>query len=392
MKLTDKVVYVGMQNPGMRIFDIIMYTEYGTTYNSYLILGEKKVLIETAHKTYTKEYIEKIETYIPIEEIDYIVLNHTEPDHSGSLEEILNRNSKVVVIGTNAAIKNLQNITNRTFNSQVVKKGDSLDIGNGETLDFIIAPNLHWPDSMFTYYAKDKVLFSCDFFGTHYCEPFVFDYQLKKPDKYEIERKNYYECIFSPFKKFVLEGIAKMENLDIEMICCSHGPVLKERIKETVELYREWSQPKEQTKNATIFYVSAYGYTKSMAEQMKETLLENNIEAKAYDLLDISIDEAAVMMNESAAVLFGSPTINGDALEPIWNLIDKTLISAAKGKPALVFGSYGWSGEACQLLSDRLKGVKYKVFPNLVKVQFKPSEQDMEMVRQNLKEFIELMG
>lgn len=390
MKLAENVVYVGMQNPGMRTFDIIMTTGYGTTYNSYLIMGEKNVLIETVHNTYTKEYIEKIEEYVQISEINYVILNHTEPDHSGSLSELLDINPEIIVIGTAAAIKNLNNITNRTFKSQMVKQGDTLDIGNDQVFEFIIAPNLHWPDSMFTYYKKEKILFTCDVFGCHYCEQFIYDYQLKKPNLYESERKNYFDCIFSPFKKFVLAGIAKIENLDIELVCCSHGPILKTRIKETIELYKEWASPKESTKFAAIFYVSAYGYTRSMANVMKEYLIQNGIEAEAYDLLGQSLDDAAVIMNDASAVLFGSPTINGDALEPVWNLIDKTMIAASKGKPALVFGSYGWSGEACQLLSDRLKGLKYNVFPDNLKIQFKPSEQDIETIKETMKEFITL--
>jgi len=391
MKIAENVVYVGMQNPGMRNFDIIMTTGYGTTYNSYLIMGEKNVLIETVHNTYTKEYIEKIEEYVKISDIDYVILNHTEPDHSGSLSVILNMNPEIIVIGTAAAIKNLKNITNQTFKSQLVKQGDSLDIGNDQVFDFIIAPNLHWPDSMFTYYKKEKILFSCDVFGSHYCEQFLYDYQLKKPNLYEIERKNYYDCIFAPFKKFVLSGIEKIENLEIELICCSHGPILKTGIKETIELYKKWSSPVEKPIYAAIFYVSAYGYTRQMAEIMKDCIAKEGIKVEIFDLLGLSLEEYAAIMNDANAVLFGSPTINGDALEPIWNLIDKSVMPLAKGKPALVFGSYGWSGEACQLLSERLKGLRYNVFPTNLKVQFKPSDEDIQNIKDTMKEFIPLI-
>ena len=392
MKIAENVVYVGMQNPGMRNFDIIMTTGYGTTYNSYLIMGEKNVLIETVHNAYTKEYIEKIEEYVKISDINYVILNHTEPDHSGSLSVLLDINPEIIVIGTAAAIKNIKNITNKeTIISQIVKQGDSLDIGNGQVFDFIIAPNLHWPDSMFTYYKKEKILFSCDVFGSHYCEQFVFDYQLKKPALYEVERKNYYDCIFAPFKKFVLAGIEKIENLEIELICCSHGPILKKRIKETIELYKIWSTPEETPVFAAIFYVSAYGYTREMANVIKDCITESGIKVELFDLLGIPLEEIAGVMNSANAVLFGSPTINGDALEPVWNLIDKSVMPLAKGKPALVFGSFGWSGEACQLLSERLKGLKYNVFPTNLKVQFKPSEQDFQYIKDTMKEFISLI-
>ena len=391
MKIAENVVYVGMQNPGMRNFDIIMTTGYGTTYNSYLIMGEKNVLIETVHNTYTKEYIEKIEEYVQISDINYVILNHTEPDHSGSLSELLNINPEIIVVGTAASIKNLKNITNKTFNSQLVKQGDSLDIGNDQVFDFIIAPNLHWPDSMFTYYKKEKILFSCDVFGSHYCEQFLYDDQLKKPDLYKIERKNYYDCIFAPFKKFVLSGIEKIENLEIELICCSHGPVLRTGIKETIELYKTWSTPEVKQVYAAIFYVSAYGYTRQIANVMKDCITKSGIKVEIFDLLALPLEEIATIMNEANAVLFGSPTINGDALEPIWNLIDKSVMPLVKGKPALVFGSFGWSGEACQLLSERLKGLRYNVFPTNLKVQFKPSDEDIQNVKDTMKEFIALI-
>lgn len=389
--IAQDVVYVGMANPGMRTFDIIMRTEYGTTYNSYLIMGEKNVLIETAHHLYTQEYLDTIKRYIPIEKIDYIILNHTEPDHSGSLEEILNQNPGVTVIGTTAAIKNLGNITNRSFESRAVKAGDTLDIGNGQVFEFIIAPNLHWPDSMFTYYGKEKILFSCDFFGSHYYEQFLYDDQLKRQDKFALERKNYFDCIFSPFKKFVRDGLSKIEGIDIAKICCSHGPILRSSIEETIALYRKWSEAEEKNQDAAIFYVSAYGYTKKIAKAIQACMEEAGVSTSLYDLLEIDMEKAAAIMNRSGAVLFGSPTINGDALEPVWNLINATVINSAKGKPALVFGSFGWSGEACQFLNDRLKGLKYNVFPDNIRVQFNPSQQDMEKIRETMAEFIKCL-
>ena len=390
-EIAPNVFYVGMQNPGMRNFDIIMYTEYGTTYNSYLILGEKNVLIETVHDIYTQEFIERIEEYIPINQLDYVILNHTEPDHSGSLCELLKRNPDLLVIATAAAIKNLGHITNIDFKSRSVKQGDALDLGNDRILEFIIAPNLHWPDTMFTYFRAEKILFSCDMFGSHYCEPFLFDAQLKKYSKYESERKNYFDCIFSPFPKFVRDGLAKIEGLELRAICCSHGPVLTTGIEETIALYKQWSMVKETSTKAVIFYVSAYGYTKTIAEAMQAHLTVKGIPVTAYDLLYTSEEESAKMLNEADILLFGSPTINGDALEPVWNLINKTIVPLAKGKPAFVFGSYGWSGEACQFLANRLKELKYNVFSENLRIQFKPSKEELAGGIEMLERFLDTL-
>lgn len=244
---------------------------------------------------------------------------------------------------------------------------------------------------MFTYYEIEKVLFSCDVFGSHYCEQFLFDYQLKRPEKYESERKNYFDCIFAPFKKFVLDGIAKIEGLEIDFICCSHGPVIKERIQETIELYKNWADLGEKSQFVPIFYVSAYGFTKAIANTIKDTLVECNIDTQVYDLLKVYDEDMATLMNDSKAVIFGSPTINADALEPVWDLINKTIVTSARGKNVLVFGSYGWSGEGCGLLGDRLKGLKYNVYPEYLKVQFKPSQEDLQKVIEETKKFVELL-
>ncbi|MEG2987622.1 MAG: FprA family A-type flavoprotein, partial [Lachnospiraceae bacterium] len=174
-KLTEHVSYVGVQNPSMRTFDIIMKTGYGSSYNSYVVRGEKTAVIETAHADYGKEFLANIEEILPAEKVDYVILNHTEPDHTGSLVTLLDVNPEIEVYGTVAAIRNVEAITNRKLNSHSVKTGEILDLGQGITLEFIVSPNLHWPDSMFTYFEKEQVLFSCDVFGSHYCEPEVLD-------------------------------------------------------------------------------------------------------------------------------------------------------------------------------------------------------------------------
>ena len=262
LELKNNIFYVGVKDPTLRTFDIFMETEYGTTYNAYLVKGEKTALIETAHEKLLDSYISNIEEIMPVSEIDYLICNHTEPDHSGSVRKILELNPDIEVVGSIAAIRNLKEITIMTFKEHIAKDGAELDLGDGKVLKFCIVPNLHWPDTMVTYLESEKTLFSCDVFGAHYCEDAVVDEDIIYYDKYEKAMKVYYDCIVSPFNSFVVKALEKLSALDIEMVCNSHGPVLKKYIAEAVKKYSAWSAPKvTEKKTVAIFYASAYGYT-----------------------------------------------------------------------------------------------------------------------------------
>ncbi|WP_162001097.1 FprA family A-type flavoprotein [Akkermansia muciniphila] len=198
---------VGVLNPNMRVFDVVMKTEYGTSYNSYLVEGDhKKALIETVHHRYFNQYIQNIEQVCPLNEIDYVILNHNEPDHSGSLAMLMEKIPNATVVLSQAGSVYNKNITNRTdLKVQVAKSGDVIDLG-GKTLSFVSAPFLHWPDSMFTYVKEDKLVFTCDFLGSHYCEPTMHDQEITYLEKYKFAFKGYYDAIFGPFKPYVIAG------------------------------------------------------------------------------------------------------------------------------------------------------------------------------------------
>ena len=210
LELKNNIFYVGVKDPTLRTFDIFMETEYGTTYNAYLVKGEKTALIETAHEKLLDSYISNIEEIMPVSEIDYLICNHTEPDHSGSVKKILELNPDIEVVGSIAAIRNLKEITNMTFKEHIAKDGAELDLGDGKVLKFCIVPNLHWPDTMVTYLESEKTLFSCDVFGAHYCEDAVVDEDIIYYDKYEKAMKVYYDCIVSPFNAFVVKALEKL--------------------------------------------------------------------------------------------------------------------------------------------------------------------------------------
>lgn len=389
LKLRESIYHVGAINPNMRIFDIIMKTEYGTTYNSYLVTGEKNVLIETVHDRFAETLFQNIENIIPEKQIDYIIMNHSEPDHSGSIAKLIEINPDITIVGTAAAIKNISNITNLEFNSKIVKTGNKLDIGNGMELEFIVSPNLHWPDSMFTYIPSRKTVFTCDFLGAHYCEPLIWDEKITYPEAYSSAFKYYYDAIFGPFKKFVIDGLDRLAPLDFDMVCTSHGPVLTSTIKEAMTKYREWSAPKNNEKSVSIFYVSAYGYTKAFAEETQNALKEFGIKAEAYDIIHTSQAVLSDALESSSGYMFGSPTINRDALKPVWDLISCIDAVNAKGKPVQVFGSYGWSGEACKAIQERIVTLGLKPVSDYYQFLFKPDSNDLIKAKELAKAFAE---
>lgn len=391
VKITGNICSVGVQNPALRVFDIIMQTEYGTSYNAYFIKGtEKTALIETVHLSFFDEYIENISAVTDIGNIDYLILNHTEPDHSGSVKKLLELNPEITVIATNPGHKYLAAIINAPYKALLAKENEDLDLG-GITLSFISAPLLHWPDSMFTWCKEEKALFSCDFFGAHYCEPRVFDTKVTYPENYKKAFKDYFNAIFGPFKPFVLAGIAKMENLGAEIICTSHGPVLTENIGDAVEQYRKWSLPAAKNsavKKVLLLYVSAYGCTKRAAEELQSVLSGKfAFDTEIINVLDESLSIIKEKIDACDGLLLGTPTINRDALKPMWDVTCVIDAIINKSKPAGVFGSYGWSGEGVPMLIERLKGLKLNVIGEGVRVNFMPSKEELAQVREYAESF-----
>lgn len=383
LKIKENIYWIGALDPDLRIFDVIMYTPFGTTYNSYIVKGENKVAIfETVKEEFFDEYIERLKSlHIDPENIDYIVLNHTEPDHAGSLDKLLNIAKNAKVVGSSNAIRFLKDIINKEFDSIIVKDNDTLNLGN-KTLQFISAPFLHWPDSMYTYIKEDNVLFSCDSFGSHYCHENIFNDTIDNTKEYTDSLKYYFDCIMGPFKPYVLKALDKIDNLNIDVICPGHGPILRKNPQKVLDLYRTWSTPKCKTsdkKHIVICYVSSYGYTKSIAQKISEGIQSNEkFNVKLLNVIHHKQEEILQQINDSDAVLFGSPTIVSDALKPILDILT-CLNPIINGRtPTAAFGSYGWSGEAVPNIESRLKQLRMKILLPGLRIKFKPSNSELE--------------
>ncbi len=378
--LTPDVKWIGVLDYDIRTFDIVMHTDHGTTYNSYFINAEKKTVIETAKEKFSEKYISKLRRVTDPAEIEYIVLDHTEPDHSGAMRQLLDLAPSAVVVGSGNAIRYLSDIVNRPFRSLVVKDGDTLDLGN-KTLKFISAPNLHWPDSIYTYLVEDKILFTCDSFGAHYCHEDMFDDLV---EDFSEDFRYYFDVILKPYSKFMIKAIEKIRPLDISMIAPGHGPVLRSSWRETVgktmalaQEYMALTAEKRQ-KRILITYVSAYGYTKEMAELLaRGASVVENVVTEVMDIESADIGEMDSRLTIADGIIVGSPTINQNTLLPVYKLMAMVSPLRDRGKLAGSFGSYGWSGEAPTLIAEMLENLKLKLFEKPAAYKFVP-ESDKE--------------
>lgn len=381
-EIRDGIYSVGVQNPELEVFDIIMKTPKGTSYNAYLIKGdEKTALVETAKEGFLQEYLNNIEEILPFPQVDYLVINHTEPDHAGIIPELIWRSPNLQVIGTNSAITFIGEIINQPFNSRVVKKGDTLDLG-GRVLTFYPMPNLHWPDTMFTHDSKSNGLFTCDFLGAHHSFPELLMSQMEDTDDYLVSAKKYYDDIMSPFAvPFVKNGIKAVRDLNPDIVFTGHGAVLDIMIDDMLKIYEVLSDRLAKSgQSVAIIYVSAYGYTKLLATTIKEELKKAGIKVELFELNEHNRAEVLHAIDRADGILFGSPTFLGDMLQPIGELLSAIHPHVLKGKLGSAFGSYGWSGEAVANILGRLEQLKVKTLPG-VRARLSPSEEELDHAR-----------
>ncbi|MCF7924335.1 MAG: FprA family A-type flavoprotein [Candidatus Izimaplasma sp.] len=387
LEIKENIFWVGAIDKELEVFDILMKTKYGTTYNSYLIKGSKKIaLIDTAKAPFRDEFIERIKDIVNIEDIDYLIINHAEPDHSGSVIDLLEINPNLEIFSSVPGMINLKAIINQDANFHKVKEGETLSLGD-KTLEFTLQPNLHWPDTMFTFLREDKLLFTCDFLGAHYGFEGVLHENLPSVEEYKESIKYYYDSIMSPFPKDVRRGIKKVKEYNPEIIAVSHGAVIKKPyLDEVIANYEKWSKekPKREEPLVVIPFASAYKYTKIMAETIKlgiEEEFDGKVEVNIYDVVETKITEIVKMINLSDAFLIGSATLVRDAVKPIWDILSSLYVETTKNKLAGAFGSYGWSGEAVNNLTERLNQLKANTVEG-IRIKFKPSKEQLKEVKE----------
>jgi NADH oxidase (H2O-forming) len=377
--LAPAVYAVGVNDPGLTVFDIVIPTEHGTTYNSYLVKGtEKTALIDCVKRPFVGEFFRKIEEILPLKKIDYLVVNHSEPDHAGGIVDLLQRHPNVQVYFSRPAKSFVDNLVNGEYKFHIVNDDEELPLG-GKTLRFINAPFLHWPDTIFTYLVEDKILFPCDFLGSHYSSPHTFNDELDAPEKARGAFEFYYSTIMRPYKEPVLKACERLKDLPISMIAPSHGPVLRKNPREYVAWYRERADimARVKEKKVPIVYVSAYGNTAAMAKKVAEGVAAAGLTPVLMNAVEVPMGRIVDELDESVGFLIGTPTLNSNLPHPILSMIGHLVVLNLRGKTASAFGSYGWSGEAIKMVQDILAAMRIKVSPEPIKFKMTPSAQDL---------------
>ncbi len=362
-KILDNLYYVGAKDPDRRLFDELIPLPDGTTYNSYLIKGQDKTaLIDTVDPTKTEVLVENLDQ-LGIKKIDYIIANHAEQDHSGAIPRILERFPQAKVV-TNQKCKNmlidLLQLKEEDFFT--VEDGQSLPLGR-RSLEFIIAPWVHWPETMFTYLKEDKVLFPCDFLGAHYSSEGLY-----VQDEQAVYRssKRYYGQIMMPFANMAKKHLEKLSQMDIQIIAPSHGQLHK-NIRFILDAYRDWTS--DNVKNEVVLaYVSMHGSTKKMADYLAHKLASHNIGVKTFNLTGIDLGELAMALVDAATVILATPTVlAGPHPSAVYAAY---LLKALRPKTRYVslVGSYGWGGHTVEVVSELLSSLKAEVIkPVMIK-------------------------
>jgi flavorubredoxin/flavin reductase (DIM6/NTAB) family NADH-FMN oxidoreductase RutF len=356
-------------------FDIEFGLQNGTTYNSFLIRGEKIALVDTSHEKFRQLYLDTLKGLINPTEIDYLIISHTEPDHSGLVKDVLQLAPQVTVVGSKVAIQFLEDFVHQPFERLIVKNGDKLDLGKGHVLEFVNAPNLHWPDTIFSYDAGTQVMFTCDAFGLHYCSDSTFDEDLSA---IEPDYRFYYDCLMAPNARSVVSALKRMDQLgEVRTIANGHGPLLRHNVKELVGRYRKWSQAQAKAEaSVVVFYVSDYGYSDRMSQALARGITKTGVGVEMMDLKSADPQEVQEMVGRAAGIAIGMPPASSKTAAAAVG----TVLAAANSKQAIgIFESYGGDDEPIDPLLNQFRNLGLKEGFPAIRVKDTPTEATYQL-------------
>lgn len=384
VKMNDFLYYVGVNDRDTHLFENIWPLENGVSYNSYLIVAEKTALLDTVKITKVSDFTTKLREAIGDRDLDYLVVHHMEPDHSGSIETIRELYPNVKIVGNKKTIEFLNEFYGITDNLVEIKDGESLDLGSRK-LTFYTTPMVHWPESMVSYEEYSKTLFSQDAFGGFGAlDGTIFDDEINL-DFYHSETRRYYSNIVGKFSKSVQFALKKLSPLDIKMVCPVHGPIWRANPGKIIELYDKWSSYQVE-EGVIICYGSMYGNTQTMAEVITRELAEQGI--KNIKIFDVSKTHHSYILSEIwkyKAVILGSCTYNNDMFPVMSNLVNTLRMNKIENHLIGVFGSYSWSGGAVKSLKEFAEDGKYELIEPVVEAKCTAKEADIEELKKLAK-------
>jgi anaerobic nitric oxide reductase flavorubredoxin len=376
-ELIKGVYWVGIVDWGLRHFHgHELSTHRGSTYNSYLIIDEKVVLVDTAWGPFQKEFLENIRQVIDPAKIDIVVANHSEPDHSGGLPAVMHHIPNATVVVSPRGEESIEGHYHQPWKFKKVKTGDRINIGTND-LVFVEAPMLHWPDSMFTYLTGKSILMSNDAFGQHYATPFRFNDQVNQEELY-VEALKYYANILTPFSNLVPKKIDEVLalKLPVEMICPSHGVIWRKDPLQIVKKYREWAAQVPE-KSAVVLYDTMWEGTRRMAEAIGNGLAAEGVPFKLFPMAVSDRNDVITEIFKAKAVIIGSPTLNQGLLPTMAPILEDLKGLRFQNKIGAAFGTYGWSGESVKIIEEHLNRCKIPVAAPGVRAKWQPKPPEL---------------
>lgn len=362
-RLTIQTAEIGLDTTAMRSldwdrdrFDIEFALQNGTTYNSFLIRGEKIALVDTSHEKFRELYLNTLTGLIDPTEIEYLVISHTEPDHSGLVQDVLALNPEITIVAAKVAIQFLEGFVHQPFKRQIVKSGDRLDLGNGHVLEFLTAPNLHWPDTIFTFDTKTQILYTCDAFGMHFCDDHTYDEDLELITE---EFRYYYDCLMGPNARSVLSALKRMAELpELTTIATGHGPLLRHNLQDLVGRYREWSQAQAKTVTTVgVFYVGEYGHGDRLAQAIANGITKTGVAVEIMDLRSSDPQEVRELVEIASGLVIGTPPQSGSFAENAKVALG-TILAATNAKQAVgLFEAGGEDDQSVYPIRNQLQEI-----------------------------------
>jgi len=373
----ENVYWIGANDHETDLFESIWPLPRGVSYNSYIIVDEKVALIDTVKSCYLNPYMEKIKSLLGADKkIDYLVVNHMEPDHSGSIRDLRRAFPEMKIIGNSKTAEFIKDFYKIDQNVIVIKDAESLELGKHK-LKFFLTPMVHWPETMVTYEQTEEILFSCDAFGGFGAlDDRIFDDEVDLAF-YEDEILRYYSNIVGRYSGMVQRAIKKLEGVDIAVIAPSHGPIWRTRPGEIVSLYNKWSKH-ETEQGITLVYASMYGNTRGMMEAISRSLAKEKIEkVRVHDISRTHISFVLVDIWRFSGMILGAPTYNTRLFPLMENLVCMLEEKMLKNRFLGIFGSYTWSGGGVKRLRDFAEGSNLDLVEPVVEFKCSPTDQDL---------------